>query len=214
LRVPRAGSGARVDDQPRQWRRTQLPGCARRQGWLHLTAIDGCPLGVIPAAGFGSQRSGGGHVNARRRSSEHDTIEVSRLCLGEQPTDDIASNRLWITLVGITPATATAGTHHKHVIRVRRDYTVTAPEEVTSGVFLFTVPPAPFLPQEAHGMPAAAVALVYTGSIEVGEEAIRPLREFGPPPADLVQPMPYSAAQSMADPCGHGGSRTTGNLAS
>jgi FAD/FMN-containing dehydrogenase len=28
---------------------------------------------------------------------------------------------------------------------------------------------------------------------------MRPLREFGPPAADIYQPMPYSAAQTMAD---------------
>jgi FAD/FMN-containing dehydrogenase len=88
----------------------------------------------------------------------------------------------------------------KELLRFYREYTATAPEELTTGFLLFTVPPAPFLPQEAHGMPVAAVILVYTGSIEAGEEVIRPLRAFGPPLADLVQPLPYSVVQTLADP--------------
>ena len=87
----------------------------------------------------------------------------------------------------------------EELLRFYRDYTATAPEELTTGFILFTVPPAPFLPQEAHGMPVAAVILVYTGSIEAGEEVIRPLRAFGPPLADLVQPMLYSVVQTLAD---------------
>jgi FAD/FMN-containing dehydrogenase len=35
--------------------------------------------------------------------------------------------------------------------------------------------------------------------MEEGERVLRPLREFGPPAADIYQPMPYSAAQTMAD---------------
>jgi FAD/FMN-containing dehydrogenase len=37
------------------------------------------------------------------------------------------------------------------------------------------------------------------GPLDVGEKVLRPLREFGPPAADIFQRMPYSAAQVMAD---------------
>jgi FAD/FMN-containing dehydrogenase len=40
---------------------------------------------------------------------------------------------------------------------------------------------------------------VYVGSLDEGERALRPLREYGPPTADIYQRMPYSAAQTMAD---------------
>jgi hypothetical protein len=40
---------------------------------------------------------------------------------------------------------------------------------------------------------------VYIGPLEEGERLLRPLREFGPPAADIYQRMPYSAAQGMAD---------------
>jgi FAD/FMN-containing dehydrogenase len=40
---------------------------------------------------------------------------------------------------------------------------------------------------------------VFTGDVEVGEKVLQPLREWGSPIADIIQPMPYSAAQTMAD---------------
>jgi hypothetical protein len=84
-------------------------------------------------------------------------------------------------------------------VRFWRDFEPTAPEEVTSGAFLLRAPPAPFVPEAMRGTPVAAVGGIYTGSIEQGEEALRPLREYGPPAADSFQPMPFAEAASMAD---------------
>ncbi len=80
-----------------------------------------------------------------------------------------------------------------------RDYEATAPEELTASALLFHGPTAPILPETLHGAPVVGMGGVYTGLIENGEQALRPLREFGPPTADIFQPMPYSAAQTMAD---------------
>ncbi len=38
---------------------------------------------------------------------------------------------------------------------------------------------------------------LYTGDIKEREDALRSLREFGRPVADIFQPMPYSDAQIM-----------------
>ncbi len=62
-----------------------------------------------------------------------------------------------------------------------------------------TAPAAPFVPVEARGAPVLAIYVVYAGSLDAGEEVLRPLRELGPPLLDLVQSMPYSAVQTMAD---------------
>ncbi len=64
-----------------------------------------------------------------------------------------------------------------------------APDEVGSGVALFS----------AEGQPVAGVALCYAGPVEEGEQALRPLREFGPPVMDMVGPMPYVAFQQVID---------------
>jgi FAD/FMN-containing dehydrogenase len=90
-------------------------------------------------------------------------------------------------------------TKAKAVLQFWRDYAGTAPEELASAAALFTAPPWPFLPEQLHGTPLVAIAVVYAGPLEVGEQVLRPLRAFGPPLADLVQPMPYSAIQTMVD---------------
>jgi hypothetical protein len=94
----------------------------------------------------------------------------------------------------------------KDVLQLLRQHVATVPDELTWGVLLFSVPPVPFLPAQMHGTPVVAIAVCYAGPTEKGEQVLQPLREFGPPLADLIQPMPYSAAQTMADilwPPGH-----------
>jgi hypothetical protein len=49
------------------------------------------------------------------------------------------------------------------------------------------------------GTPLVGIVIVYAGAPAEGERVLKPLREFGPPTADLIQPMPYIAAQSMLD---------------
>jgi FAD/FMN-containing dehydrogenase len=90
-------------------------------------------------------------------------------------------------------------TKAKEALQFWREYEATAPEEMTNGALLFSAPPAPFLPEAAHGAPVVGIGGVYAGPIDAGEQALRPLRQFGTPAADIYQPMPYSAAQTMAD---------------
>ena len=52
------------------------------------------------------------------------------------------------------------------------------------------------------GAKVGVLAVCYHGSIEEGERALRPIREFGPPLADHIQPMPYATAQKMLEPIG------------
>lgn len=63
-----------------------------------------------------------------------------------------------------------------------------------------SAPPVPGIPIEAVGAPVVlVVAAWFDSDLDAGERALRPLREFGPPLVDLVQPMPYLALQSMID---------------
>ena len=92
------------------------------------------------------------------------------------------------------------------VIRFWRDYVDTAPDELGTMAAFITAPSAPFVPEYLQGRPAVGIAVCWAGSVEDGERAVRPLREFGPPVADVVQPMPYTAVQAMFDesfPKGH-----------
>ena len=44
------------------------------------------------------------------------------------------------------------------------------------------------------------MAVCYSGSLEKGEHILRPVREFGPPLADHIETMPYTAAQQILHP--------------
>ena len=88
----------------------------------------------------------------------------------------------------------------RDLVRFYRDYMLTAPDEVGSGLAFITAPPADFVPEPVRGQPVVGVIVCYVGPVEEGEELLRPLREFGPPGVDLVQPMPYVAVQQMLDP--------------
>jgi FAD/FMN-containing dehydrogenase len=85
------------------------------------------------------------------------------------------------------------------LVRFYRDFMAGARDEVGSALAFITAPPAPFVPEPVRGQPVVGIVICYSGPVEEGEEAIRPLREFGPPGIDLVQPMPYVAVQRLID---------------
>jgi FAD/FMN-containing dehydrogenase len=85
------------------------------------------------------------------------------------------------------------------VFRYYREYMADAPREVSGGIVLLHAPPAPFVPTELQGRPAVAIVAAYFGPIERGTSVLAPLRAFGSPPVDIVQPMPYCAFQSLLD---------------
>ena len=82
-----------------------------------------------------------------------------------------------------------------------------APDEVGGAVALITAPPAPFVPDALQGRPAVGMVLTYAGAVEDGERVLRPLREFGPPAADMIEPMPYTQLQQMINPANPAGLR-------
>jgi len=78
----------------------------------------------------------------------------------------------------------------KEVLRFYRDFTAGAPEELSAWAASLTSP---------DGHPMVAILACYAGPAEEGEEVVKPLREFGPPVMDMLQPMPYVNARSMLD---------------
>jgi FAD/FMN-containing dehydrogenase len=85
------------------------------------------------------------------------------------------------------------------LLRLYRELMNGAPRELSGGVVFITAPPAPFIPPDLQGKPIVAVIATWFGDLERGERVLKPLREFGPPVADVIQPMPYTALQSMID---------------
>jgi hypothetical protein len=78
----------------------------------------------------------------------------------------------------------------KALFRFYRDFTRTAPDALGSLINLATLP---------DGTPAAVILIAYSGPLDEGEHLLHPLREFGPPLADQVGPMPYTALQSIVE---------------
>jgi FAD/FMN-containing dehydrogenase len=87
----------------------------------------------------------------------------------------------------------------REALRFWREYELTAAEEMSNSVVIFTAPADLELPDVLRREAIVGIGGVYVGPLDEGEKALRPLREFGPPAADIYQPMPYSAAQTMAD---------------
>jgi FAD/FMN-containing dehydrogenase len=73
-----------------------------------------------------------------------------------------------------------------------RDLTRTAPDELTVYFNLFADPAAP---EEKM----AAIAACHCGEPEAAEADLKPLRQFGPPAADLIQSMPYPVINTLSD---------------
>jgi FAD/FMN-containing dehydrogenase len=93
------------------------------------------------------------------------------------------------------------GAHAREILRFYRDWTEHAPDELTTAISLATAPPAPFLPEAAHGQKGVVVLGVYAGPVDEAEEAMAPLHQIAEPVvADLMGPMPYVAMQQLVDP--------------
>jgi FAD/FMN-containing dehydrogenase len=76
------------------------------------------------------------------------------------------------------------------MLRFYREFVSSAPDELTVHAAVMTLP---------TGDQVAAMLPVWSGDPSEGERRVAPLRAFGPPIVDMVQPMPYVAAQSMLD---------------
>ena len=85
------------------------------------------------------------------------------------------------------------------VLRFFRDFVADAPDELGIMANLRLAPPLPAFPEELHGQPIVALIVCYTGPIDEGQDALRPLREFKAPALDTVGPKPYVAHQAMFD---------------
>jgi FAD/FMN-containing dehydrogenase len=86
------------------------------------------------------------------------------------------------------------------VLRFYRDWIAEAPDDLMTIVIHRYMPPLPVVPDELHGKPVVGVVCCWAGSLDAGEEALRPLRRFGSPVLDLCVPKPYRAHQAMLDP--------------
>jgi hypothetical protein len=79
---------------------------------------------------------------------------------------------------------------NKEALRFFDEFSSTCPDEVSTVGLLLTAP---------DGTQAFAIAVCYCGSLEKGEKVLEPLRTFGPPIVDMIQPRSYLEMQSFTD---------------
>ena len=76
------------------------------------------------------------------------------------------------------------------LIAFHREFLRGTPDELDTTVAFLNSP---------DGAPLVGIIAVHAGAVAEGERILEPLRKFGSPVADLIQPMPYVNAQSMVD---------------
>ena len=85
------------------------------------------------------------------------------------------------------------------LLKVWRDFILSAPEDINGWFAFITVPPIPAFPAELHLTKACAIVWCYTGPLARAEERFRPIRAFGPPAVDHAGPIPWPELQSIFD---------------
>ncbi|WP_446040098.1 FAD-binding oxidoreductase [Streptomyces sp. SID1121] len=91
-----------------------------------------------------------------------------------------------------------AGTDTRTVLEAYRRFTTTAPDDMSSGIALFNLPPLPDLPEFMRGKPAVSLRLSYLGQADEGEALIAPLRRAAPVLMDTVSEKPLTAFGSLS----------------
>jgi FAD/FMN-containing dehydrogenase len=86
------------------------------------------------------------------------------------------------------------------LLRVFREWSESAPEDITAVVNLTTAPPLPVIPEAWHGKKVAALVAMSTGPADEAEKLVADFRTVAEPIADLLGPIPYLGMQTLLDP--------------
>jgi hypothetical protein len=82
-------------------------------------------------------------------------------------------------------------TRARQVLEFYRDFTHASPDELTVACAVLTPP--------GSGSPIIGMVACYCGDLSEAERVLAPLRKFGPPLADRMQPMPYAGLFALLD---------------
>jgi FAD/FMN-containing dehydrogenase len=85
------------------------------------------------------------------------------------------------------------------VMQQFRQITAAAPDELCCLLILRRAPAVPYLPQDVHGRPIAAIAVCWAGDPGDGRAAVLPLKTFARPLADTIARKPFVEHQTMLD---------------
>ena len=84
------------------------------------------------------------------------------------------------------------------LLKFYREFTASAPDELGTYAVLLSTP---------DGTPVAGIATCDCGGIAEGERVLAPLRAFGSPILDAIQPMPFPVMQTLLDGAGADGNQ-------
>ena len=185
------------------------------------------PGGVVSDTGVAGLTLGGGYGWVRRKyglSCDH-LVEAQVVCADGQvrtASEETNPDLFWALRGGggnfgivtaftfdlnpLGPEVAFSGVMYPieelgTVMRGFRDYTMGAPDDVTSVIVTMTFPPDPNMPPEVRDRPVAIVGAVHAGpDVEAGLRETQPLRELGTVLADLSGPTPFVGVQTSFDP--------------
>ncbi|MET9802866.1 FAD-binding oxidoreductase [Streptomyces sp. NPDC006368] len=86
-------------------------------------------------------------------------------------------------------------------VRTYLEWTVGAPDTLTSSLCVMVFPDVPFVPERLRGRYTASIRVAYTGSAAEGERLVAPLRAVGAAVADSLREMPYTGSATIhSDP--------------
>jgi FAD/FMN-containing dehydrogenase len=86
----------------------------------------------------------------------------------------------------------------EEIVHAYREWTLTAPNEVTSTIKLLRFPPLPELPDPLRGRELVAITLALAGGEPEGAELVAPLRALATPYLDTLATVPAAALGDLA----------------
>jgi FAD/FMN-containing dehydrogenase len=205
----RAQPGCLLGDVDRE---TQVHGLAAVLGFVSMTGIAGLTLG----GGFGYLTRRFGWTSDNVLSMDVVTAEGRVVRSSEKENSDlfwglrggggnfgvVTSFEYKLHPVGpevMAGGIAWSAEHAHDVIEMYRAFTEQAPPELACILALRIAPPAPWLAKSVHGQPIVAIFVCHTGAIKEGEKQIAPIKAFGSPVGDIIQPRSYVSQQSLLD---------------
>ena len=205
-RTARAQLGCLLGDVDRE---TQIHGLAAVLGFVSMTGIAGLTLG----GGFGylTRRFGWTCDNVLAmdvvtadgrvvRASERENSDLFWGLRGGGGNFGVVTNFEYkLHPVGpevMAGAIAWSAERAHDVIEMYRAFTEQAPPELACVLALRMAPPAPWLAKNIHGQPIVAIFVCHTGAIKEGEKLVAPIKAFGSPVGDIIQPSPMCRSRA------------------
>ena len=87
----------------------------------------------------------------------------------------------------------------QRALRLYRDFSATAPDEVSTLMAFGQIPPDEHFPEHLHRKPFTLLGGLYAGPVSAGRRALQPLIDFGTPLLNFSGVKPYIEAQQTFD---------------